>query len=95
MRPNGNNIYEMLKLSRVLNHSKSDYLMLMIHSSELMPGGSPTFESNESIEKLYDDLEILFYELSKEYEGCSLKEYYDIQSSKTKSDIEQGITDAH
>ena len=31
-----------------------------LHSSELMPGGSPTFRTEDSIERLYEDLEALF-----------------------------------
>ena len=47
----------------------------MIHSSELMPGGSPTFKSEEDIEKLYHDLEIIFERISKGFEGATVSEY--------------------
>ena len=38
---------------------------LMLHSSELMPGGSPTFRREEQIETLYADLEKVFKEAQK------------------------------
>lgn len=56
----------------------SDYLEFMLHSSELMPGGSPYFPNMDSIEKAYVHMEQIFkyiYEL-KNYEGTTLKEYY-------------------
>jgi len=49
--------------------------MFMIHSSELMPGGSPTFQTQESIEKLYADLEVLFSEASQHFEGITLRDF--------------------
>ena len=76
IRPNGNNLEEM---KYVLDHtyvSDRDYAMFMIHSSELMPGGSPTFKDERSIEKLYKDLEALFAYARVKYEGSTLKEYF-------------------
>ena len=58
-----------------LKEENTDYLMFMLHSSELMPGGSPTFRTNEDIEKLYSDLETLFAYISGFCEGKTLKEY--------------------
>lgn len=56
---------------------KDDYLMFMIHSSELMPGGSPNFKTEEDINKLYEVIEKLFsYIKSRGYIGITLKEYY-------------------
>ena len=49
--------------------------MFMLHSSEMMPGGSPTFDTPERIEKLYENLEILFQEISKDFEGISVADY--------------------
>ena len=51
-------------------------IQLMIHSSELMPGGSPSFRTAEAIEHLYDRLEILFEELSLWCRGMTLKEFH-------------------
>lgn len=45
LRPNRRNLEEMLYLIAEYTLSDSDYLMFMLHSSELMPGGSPTFQT--------------------------------------------------
>lgn len=90
LRPNGNNLKEMLWLIDTNMESDSDYLMFMIHSSELMPGGSPTFPDQKSIELLYDHLEKIFDYISEKYIGCTLEEYYNkkkttnIQGSRGK-----------
>ena len=42
-----------------------------------MPGGSPYFQTNEDIEKLYKSLgAVMKYSVDKGYEGRTLKEYY-------------------
>lgn len=57
--------------------SKEDlYLMFMLHSSELMPGGSPYFKDEIEIENLYKTLEEIFEFLANSYEGVTLEEYY-------------------
>ena len=48
----------------------------MLHSSEFMPGGSPRFKSNKSIDILYNDMEKLFHEASLDFEGQTLLEFY-------------------
>ena len=80
LRPNGYNLRELLYVVKCNLRSDQDYLMFMIHSSELMPGGSPTFPTEQSIEKLYKDLEILFERISKDYKGATLREYVDAKS---------------
>ncbi len=75
LRPNGKNLNKMIYLANHVEKSSSDYLMFMLHSSELMPGGSPTFKNEAMIEKLYEDLTILFKHISKSYQGCTLREY--------------------
>ena len=55
----------------------SNYLEFMIHSSELMPGGSPYFKDKESIERLYTSMEHIFkYVQIMGYKGMTLHEYY-------------------
>lgn len=55
---------------------ENQYLMFMIHSSELMPAGSPNFKTTESIERLYQIIETIFEKaVSLEYEGKTLREY--------------------
>jgi len=48
----------------------------MLHSSELMPGGSPTFLTGSDIEHLYEYLHRLFEELSDWCRGMTLKEFH-------------------
>jgi len=77
LRPNGNNYNAMIKLVDIVRKSDSDYIMFMLHSSELMPGGSPTFPTSDSIEKLYVDLEKLFSYCAQYFEGITLRDYYE------------------
>lgn len=76
LRPNGHNLEDMMYLTNVVSRNrKDDYLMFMLHSSELMPGSNPRFTTNESIEKLYSDLNVLFWHIAKEYKGATIGEY--------------------
>ena len=56
---------------------KRSYVEFTLHSSELMPGGSPTFPQKKDIEQLYRDLEILFSVASKNFVGSTLYEFYE------------------
>jgi hypothetical protein len=60
LRPTGRNIDAMLSLVDWALSNDHHVLEFMLHSSEFMPGGSPTFKTAEHIEKLYQDLEELF-----------------------------------
>ena len=76
LRPDGYNLDKMLWVIDSVSEDKSaDYIMFMLHSSELMPGGSPTFRTPESIERLYQDIRIVFTEASKRFEGKTICEY--------------------
>lgn len=75
IRPNGKNLKEMLYMVRCMIASDQEYLMFMLHSSELMPGGSPSFPSSGSIDKLYKDMKILFEEISKNCIGITVQEF--------------------
>jgi hypothetical protein len=52
------------------------HLEFMLHSSELMPGGSPAFRSVAQLERLYDDLERLFENLRSWCRGATLSEFH-------------------
>jgi hypothetical protein len=78
LRPNCNNLNVMLKLVDIIKNSNNEYLMFILHSSELMPGGSPTFKTEDSIENLYKDLNILFEKISNDFTGITLKDYSNI-----------------
>ena len=50
----------------------------MIHSSELMPGGSSYFKTQSEIDNLYDVMDTYFSALSgRGYCGCTLKDFYE------------------
>jgi hypothetical protein len=76
LRPDGGNRELMKKLLRKAVADGADYVEFMLHSSELMPGGSPTFPSEASIEELYDDLEALFADTRESFTGQTLSEYH-------------------
>lgn len=75
LRPDSSfQIKPMLKLIEQ-ESMKNHYLMFMIHSSELMPGGSPRFKDENSIESLYIVIEQLFERISSlGYRGKMLSE---------------------
>ena len=75
MRPNGKNLDEMIHLADHCKREGDGYVMFMIHSSELMPGGCWRFDSEEAIEKLYGDMEKLFSHVSKDFQGLTIGEY--------------------
>ena len=77
IRPNKDLSLKGLKKLVDINYKGSDnYLMFMIHSSELMPGGSPSFKTEESIEELYLLLDYLFNYIKKlGYIGISLRNF--------------------
>ncbi len=75
IRPNGFNVKSMLRTIDKKINDNASYIQFMLHSSELMPGGCARFKDEKSIEKLYTDLEALFYSLSKRCNGMTLTEY--------------------
>ena len=68
----------MLYLAVCVSKSNDGYLMFMLHSSELMPGGSWVFNNEEKIEKLYSDLSILFEYINRNYTGMTIGNYADL-----------------
>lgn len=75
--PNGKNRQQLLRIiDRARRESKS-CVELMLHSSELMPGGSPTFPTTEHIEALYEDLGRIFSEAEGGFVGATLKDFYE------------------
>lgn len=64
-------------LDMVEKEGKQDYVEFMLHSSELMPDGSPYFIDEKSIEAEYQAIEEVFkYAVHLGYTGCTLAEYY-------------------
>ncbi len=88
LRPDGRNRDELLTVVNVALEDGRNCIEFMLHSSELMPGGSPTFPTAESIERLYSDLEALFSAASQHFAGQALAEYYD-SSTAHRADSRQ------
>lgn len=82
LRPNGKDLKQLKWIVEQAITEKREYLHLMLHSSELMPGGSPTFPNEKSISSLYQDLGVLFEFISATFEGATLEEYYKIKTQK-------------
>ncbi|OKP00868.1 polysaccharide deacetylase family protein [Xenorhabdus eapokensis] len=76
LRPKGGNLAQMKTVVQQTLTNGNDYVEFMLHSSEFMPGGSPTFQNEEQIEQLYQDLEGLFAFLQPLVQGMTLGEYY-------------------
>lgn len=76
LRPMGGNVETMKSVVEQTLAQGSDYVEYMLHSSEYMPGGSPTFKTQSNIERLYDDLEAFFEWLQPKATGLTLAEYY-------------------
>ncbi|HUQ08928.1 MAG TPA: hypothetical protein VM146_01340 [Steroidobacteraceae bacterium] len=60
LRPNGRNLDSMLEIIRSKKAAGATHIEFMLHSSEFMPGGSPTFKTKDAIERLYSDMEQVF-----------------------------------
>jgi hypothetical protein len=76
LRPDGFNLRQMVTCVNEAIRKGADYIQFMIHSSELMPGGSPTFTDRASIDQMYADLEVLFKAIRPHFKGATLREYY-------------------
>lgn len=77
LRPNGRNRQVMLDILNDPLVAEAGYAEFMLHSSEFMPGGSPTFPTEESIESLYEDLEVLFAHAASTFQPATLSEFHD------------------
>ena len=77
LRPFSKSVASLVYLTqKIEKEQNSDYLEFMIHSSELMPGGSPYFKNESDIELLYSILDNYFaYVSQKGYCGKTLSEY--------------------
>ncbi len=72
----GKDAEELMKVYQTARLSGLDYVEMILHSSELMPGGSKNTKTKGSIEKMYEIFHALFRFLSHEHvEGVTLAEY--------------------
>jgi len=70
------NLNAMVQVARAARAEAVAHLEFMLHSSELMPGGSPTFKDASEIERLYEHLEMVFEDLAGWCRGTTLKEFH-------------------
>jgi hypothetical protein len=77
LRPNGSNRRSMLRLIDAAASNGEDYVEFMLHSSEFMPAGNPTFADAAAIDRLYDDLDALFEHAAARFTGMTLTDYYE------------------
>ena len=76
LRPLQNPSFTALKTLLNAVEQDSNYAMFMLHSSEMMPGGSPSFPDEESIDALFRCIEKLFAEAQQRgFTGCKLSDY--------------------
>jgi hypothetical protein len=73
--PDGRNAVSMRELFDAELARGSPCLVFVLHSSELMPGGSPQSPDEASIEALYRDLQGLFGLAARHCEGMTLAEF--------------------
>lgn len=76
LQPNGENRGAMLWLLDEVHRCGDAHAELALHSSELMPGGSPRFPTAVSIERLYDDIEYVFDLARGRFVGATLTEFH-------------------
>jgi hypothetical protein len=69
------NVEAMLWLARQVRHARPTHLEFMLHSCDLMPGGSPSSASAQEVERLYACVEVLFEEVSTWCRGMTLAEF--------------------
>jgi len=77
LRPIRHSVEPMKALTRrVIDEGNGDYLEFMIHSSELMPGGSYYFKDAQAVETLYKVMDTYFaYVAQLGYQGKTLQEF--------------------
>ena len=75
LRPTGRNRKAMRKIVEQAVAERREHVEFMLHSSELMPGGSPGFPRARDIEVLYSDLDALFQSAGSLCRGTTLSEF--------------------
>jgi len=88
LMPTGENGPALLRVLDIAKQQQRPYVEMAIHSSELMPGGSPKLQTPDQIERLYADLETLFSTAAQTFTGQTLAEHYERFASRT---LERGV----
>ena len=91
LRPDGRNRERLLATLDYALADGRDYVEFMLHSSELMPGGSPRFPTERHIERMYDDLEQLFEAATNCCVGMTLTDYRDRFVSRRQTPVAEPV----
>jgi protein-tyrosine-phosphatase/predicted ATP-grasp superfamily ATP-dependent carboligase len=75
LRPDGRNRRRLLQALDRLESGGAGHAEFILHSPELMPGGSPWFADERAIETLYEDMSALFEAARGRFSGATLAEY--------------------
>jgi len=79
--PLARNLDAMLAVARAVRAARPTHVQLVLHSSELMPGGSPHLRDAADLERLYDALETLFEELARWCRGITLRQFHALRAA--------------
>jgi hypothetical protein len=75
--PKGYNHRHLPGVIEAVLHSGREHAEFMMHSSELMPGGSPNFPTGRSIERLYETIEGLFEGVRDRFVPVTMWEFHE------------------
>ena len=81
LMPTGGNGPALLRVLDSVIRERRPYAQFVIHSSELMPGGSPKLPDERAIDAMYRDIEALFQSASAAFMGQTLTEFRDAFAS--------------
>lgn len=73
--PSQSSLKSMLQVACEAHADGVDHLEFMLHSSELMPGGSENYRDEAAIERLYEEMEMVFEAVSPFCTGMTLTEF--------------------
>jgi len=76
MCPGENGLRAMLRATCGAREEGASHIEFMLHSSELMPGGSPNFRTESDIERLYEQIETVFEALADWCCGMTLQQFH-------------------
>jgi hypothetical protein len=86
LRPTGRNRRLLFRVADRVVDERRPHAEFMLHSSELMPAGSPTFPDDASIEALYADVEMLFGRIQDRFHSLTLSEFHDEVAGRSNRD---------
>ncbi len=75
LRPKRRSLSRMVGVLKAVLRERRRYAEFMIHSSELMPGGSQAFPTPADVDRLYDGLSRLFAFAARHFRGATLSEF--------------------